>query len=286
MPDELTIRLRGLEAFGRHGVFPEERALGQRFVVDIDLRLLHCPAITSDALADTVDYGRLSADITAILGGPPCALLEYVAGRIADRALAEPLAAEVAVTLRKPHVALPVPLEFAGVSLRRARSHRYWLGLGSNLGERSANLQALVDGLRGAGIVVEAISAVYETAPQLVTQQPAFLNAVVRVRTELPPPDLLGVAKAVERQAGRVGGERRYGPRVADCDLLVWDGGDWNDERLTIPHPRLAERRFALVPLVEIDPALVLPDGRAVGSLAAALDPGDQAVTRVNAGVH
>jgi 2-amino-4-hydroxy-6-hydroxymethyldihydropteridine diphosphokinase len=129
------------------------------------------------------------------------------------------------------------------------------------------------------GLPVDAVSGVWETAAREVEDQPAFLNAAVRVRTELAPPDVLDLAKRLEGDLGRVAGPR-YGPRAIDCDLLLWEGGSWADERLQIPHPRLAERRFALLPLLDVDPALSLPDGRRLADLAAAIDPADQPADR------
>jgi 2-amino-4-hydroxy-6-hydroxymethyldihydropteridine diphosphokinase len=152
---------------------------------------------------------------------------------------------------------------------------RYWLGLGANLGDRAAALQAAVDRLAERGLVIEAVSRLYETAPREVLDQPAFLNAACRAATDLAPPAVLDVAKDVERELGRLPG-RRFGPRAIDCDLLLWEGGVWSEERLEIPHPRLAERRFALLPLLDLDPTLALPDGRPLTELAAALDPAEQ----------
>lgn len=269
MADRVTIVIAGLDVFGRHGVLPSERELGQRFVVDVELELLCCEGVRTDHLSDTVDYAALTDEIAAIVSGPPCALLEHLCGRIADRCLAEPMAAAVTVCVRKPHVALPHTLEHTAVRLRREREHTYWLGLGSNEGNRLANLQGLVDALRDGGVAVSGVSRLYETAPREITDQPAFLNAVVRVRATLGPPAMLALAKAAERRMGRGGGGVRYGPRPADCDVLLWDGGAWRDEALEVPHPRLAERRFALLPLLDLDPDLALPGGDAVRDLAA-----------------
>ena len=157
---------------------------------------------------------------------------------------------------------------------------RYWLGLGANLGDRRA---ALADAVRwlGARHQVEACSALYETAPRELEDQPAFLNAAVRVRSDLPPPDLLDQVKEMERELGRAPGGVRFGPRGIECDLLLWEGGTGRDERLEIPHPRLHERRFALLPLLDLDPGLSLPDGRRLADLAAAIDPAEQPAERL-----
>jgi 7,8-dihydroneopterin aldolase/epimerase/oxygenase len=115
------ITLRGLECFGRHGVFAAERELGQRFVVDLTVELARCPGAESDDLGDTVDYAALADAVAEIVAGPPVRLLERLAAMIAERALREPLASAVEVTVRKPHVALPYPLTDASVTLRRRR---------------------------------------------------------------------------------------------------------------------------------------------------------------------
>lgn len=118
--DRLIVMLTGLEVFGRHGVYAPETELGQRFVVDLEITLSHSDASRSDALDATVDYATLADDVAAIVGGPPVALLERLAGLIADRALAEPHAAEVRVTVRKPHVAIPHTVTESAVTLHRS----------------------------------------------------------------------------------------------------------------------------------------------------------------------
>jgi 2-amino-4-hydroxy-6-hydroxymethyldihydropteridine diphosphokinase len=157
---------------------------------------------------------------------------------------------------------------------------RYWLGLGSNLGDRLALLRAAIAWLRGHGLAVEAVSAVFNTAPRDLPDQPDFLNAACRVAADLDPPAVLDAAKRLERDLGRVPGVR-FGPRAIDCDILLWEGGTWRDERLEIPHPRLGERLFALLPLLDLDPDLTLPDGRRLARVAAALDARAHAVRRL-----
>jgi dihydroneopterin aldolase len=118
--DVVSVAIHGLEAHGRHGVHPAERELGQRFVIDVEIELSRAVAAESDDLGDTVDYAALADAVVGIVGGPPVALLERLAGLIADRALEEPGARSVTVTVRKPHVALRHPVADAAVTLRRA----------------------------------------------------------------------------------------------------------------------------------------------------------------------
>lgn len=158
---------------------------------------------------------------------------------------------------------------------------RYWIGLGANLGDRRAAIEAAVSRLERLG-AVEAVSAPFETAPREVLDQPVFLNAAARLQTPLAPRELLREVKEIERDLGRDPGGVRFGPRAIDCDLLLWEGGEWHDDQLDIPHPRLAERRFALLPLLDLDPGLALPDGRPLAGLEAAIDPLEQPATRLS----
>lgn len=148
---------------------------------------------------------------------------------------------------------------------------RAYVGLGANLGDREATIRRAVE-LLGAepGIEVVAVSTLRETDPVGHADQPSFLNGAVAVETELEPRVLLDRLLAVERELGRVRDEGlRYGPRTIDLDLLLYGDRVLDEPGLTVPHPRLAERRFALEPLHELDPSLSLPDGRPVADLVA-----------------
>jgi 2-amino-4-hydroxy-6-hydroxymethyldihydropteridine diphosphokinase len=141
------------------------------------------------------------------------------------------------------------------------------LGLGSNLGDRLANLQAAVDGLAAVpGIRVRQCSRVYETEPVGGPDQPDFLNAVVEVETGMEPAELLRECLAVEASLGRVRQER-WGPRVIDIDILTCGRREIDEPGLQVPHPRLHERMFVLAPLLELDADPLLPGGRRVSSL-------------------
>jgi 2-amino-4-hydroxy-6-hydroxymethyldihydropteridine diphosphokinase len=143
---------------------------------------------------------------------------------------------------------------------------RAFLGLGSNLGDRLANLQQAVDRLaRTEGIRVVRASRVYETDP-VGPPQPDYLNAVVEVATVLRPRSLLEACLGVEAAMGRVRAER-WGPRIVDLDVLTYGDEQIDDPGLTIPHPRMLDRAFVLVPLLELEPDPRLPDGRLVAAV-------------------
>jgi 2-amino-4-hydroxy-6-hydroxymethyldihydropteridine diphosphokinase len=154
-----------------------------------------------------------------------------------------------------------------------------YLGLGSNEGDRLGNLRAARAALERHGVEVTGASSVYETAPQgEVTDQPAFLNACLRVRTELEPEPLLDVCKRVERELGREPGGPRHGPRPIDVDLLLLGGREHSSDRLTLPHAEVTSRRFVLEPLLELEPELALPDGTPLADSLPAV--ADQRVVR------
>jgi 2-amino-4-hydroxy-6-hydroxymethyldihydropteridine diphosphokinase len=137
-----------------------------------------------------------------------------------------------------------------------------YLGLGSNVGDRLANLQAAVDALPAHGVRVLASSSTYDTEPVgEVLDQPEFLNAVIRIETDLEPEALLDACKAIERELGREAGGIRHGPRPIDVDLLLLGGLTHSSDRLTLPHAQVTARRFVLVPLLELDPEVTLPSG-------------------------
>jgi 2-amino-4-hydroxy-6-hydroxymethyldihydropteridine diphosphokinase len=153
-----------------------------------------------------------------------------------------------------------------------------YLGLGSNVGDRGAHLRAAVTSLREHGVEVEAVSSAYQTEPVgEILDQPDFLNAAVRIRTELDPDALLDLCKAIEVERGRMLGGQRHGPRPLDVDLLLLGDLELATDRLTIPHPQVTARRFVLEPLLELDPALALPDGTALAERLPALQSAQRA---------
>lgn len=148
---------------------------------------------------------------------------------------------------------------------------RAYVGLGANLGDREATIRRAVVRLGAKPrIEVVAVSTLRETEPVGYADQPSFLNGALAIETDLSPRDLLDRLLAVERELGRVReAGPRYGPRTIDLDLLLYGDVVVDEPGLAVPHPRLAERRFALEPLHELDPSLRLPDGRAVQELLA-----------------
>ena len=146
---------------------------------------------------------------------------------------------------------------------------RAYVGLGSNLGEREATLREALTRLSELdGVAVVAVSSFRETDPVGNADQPRFVNAAAELETSLGPRELLERLLEVERSLGRDRTrEERWGPRTVDLDLLLYGDETVGEPGLEVPHPRLAERAFVLEPLVELDPGLRLPDGRALRDL-------------------
>ena len=155
-----------------------------------------------------------------------------------------------------------------------------YLSLGSNVGDRRAQLQAAVDALVARGVAVTASSSVYDTDPVgEILDQPTFLNVCVRIETDLSPLALLDVAKAIEMEQGRDPSLPRHSPRPVDVDLILLGDAPFSSERLTLPHAEATSRRFVMIPLLELDLDLVTPDGVRIADALAAL-PLDEGVRR------
>jgi 2-amino-4-hydroxy-6-hydroxymethyldihydropteridine diphosphokinase len=152
------------------------------------------------------------------------------------------------------------------------RPRKGLLGLGSNVGDRRAQLQSAVDALPSVGIGVTAASSVYDTDPVgEVLDQPSFLNACVLVETTLEPLELLDAVKGLELELGRLTGGMRHGPRAIDIDILLLGELELTEERMILPHEQVLSRRFVLVPALELDFELSAPDGRRLSDALAAL---------------
>ncbi|HEV2790935.1 MAG TPA: 2-amino-4-hydroxy-6-hydroxymethyldihydropteridine diphosphokinase [Solirubrobacterales bacterium] len=152
-----------------------------------------------------------------------------------------------------------------------------YLGLGSNVGDPAAHLRAAIELLEAEGIEVDAVSSTYATEPVgELLDQPDFLNAAVRVRTGLEPEELLDACKRVEAERGRSFDTPRHSPRPLDVDLLLLGDLELSTARLTLPHREVTTRRFVLVPLLELDPELTLPDGTRLADALAALGEGER----------
>ena len=150
------------------------------------------------------------------------------------------------------------------------------LGLGSNIGERRQHLQAAVDALPAVGVRVLASSSLYDTDPVgEVLDQDSFLNACLRIETELEPLDLLDAVKGLERELGRPSEYERHSPRAIDIDVLLLGDLTLRHERMTLPHAQVLTRRFVLIPALELDIELATPAGQRLADALLTLPPAE-----------
>lgn len=158
-------------------------------------------------------------------------------------------------------------------------AHAY-LSLGTNLGDRLGHLREAARLLHQRGVRLLRASSVYETAAVGMTDQPPFLNAVLEVETDLSPSELLEVAHSVERTLGRQRSVR-WGPRTLDIDILLYDNRKIDLPDLQVPHPRMHQRRFVLLPLLELQPDAVIPGAGPAAECLRQIDPQSQPASRV-----
>ena len=248
------IKLTGLKLYGHHGVLKEEKERGQEFLVDITLKTDLHPAGISDDLTKTVNYAEMAEYIAKIFDEEVFDLIEAVAEKLAGKLLIKyQTLSNVEITLHKPSA--PIPLPFADVSVSVERGwHEAFVAVGSNLGDSKKIISEGVALLKESeDIVLIKEASLIKTAPYGVTDQPDFLNGMLKIKTLLTPEELLDRLNSVEALEKR---ERKvhWGPRTLDLDIIYYDDIVMDTERLTIPHRDMANREFVLKPLMETDP--------------------------------
>lgn len=267
------IKIENLEVFARHGVFPEENKLGQKFLVSAVLYTDTRRAGKTDALSASTDYGEVCRFIDMFMREHTFSLIERAAECLAEELLIHiPGLEKVRLEVKKPWAPIGLPLETVSVEILR-QWHRAYIALGSNMGDRKAYLDQAVKALDSLPLfpakggedsgkegdrssctgAVERVSKYYETAPYGMTEQEDFLNACLSLRTLLTPEELLEELHRIEQEAGR---ERiiHWGPRTLDLDLIFYDDLILESDELCIPHVEMHKRRFVLEPLCEIAP--------------------------------
>ena len=269
MTDRVSVSNLCLHGF--HGVYPEERRLGQKFFVDIDCRLDVTACTQDDNYSKAVCYSTLCDLAVEISAAGPYTLIETLGARIAEAVLTrfEPVD-EVRVRVRKPSAPIAAALDHVEIEIMRRRQRRVAFSLGSNIGDKQNNLRTALAWMETLeGTVVDRISHFYKTAPWGETEQDWFLNACVTGWTTAAPLKLLQDLKRIELTLGRVP-NRRWGPRVIDIDILYIDTLEMQTPLLTLPHPDMFNRAFVLIPLAEIAAESTVL-GRKIGDAAAAI---------------
>jgi len=253
------INIINLKVYAKHGVLPEEKTEPQLFIVSVSLYLGLRTAGTTDDLAKTIDYGEVSERICKYVQSASYDLIETIAEKLADKLLCDyPVLEKVWLEIKKPNAPINAELETVSVEIERCR-HTAYISLGSNMGDKEANLRFAIDSLENAqNCRVTRVSGFIVTAPYGNTDQGDFLNACLELETILTPHELLGLLGSIEDAAGRERRER-WGPRSLDLDIIFYDDIIISDAVLRIPHGDMHKRRFVLEPLCEIAPYLLHP---------------------------
>lgn len=267
------IYIKDLEVFAKHGVFPEENVLGQKFVISAVLFTSTREAAKTDDLTKSIHYGEISHTIRNFLEQHTWKLLETAAERLAEELLLTVKGLEkIRLEIKKPWAPVGLPLKTVSVEIERGW-HTAYVAFGANLGDKEANLKLGIEGLRSTrGCRVLAVSDFLETEPYGVKEQDNFLNGALKLRTLFMPHELLERLHELEQEARR---ERiiRWGPRTLDLDILLYDDLILDDEELHIPHIEMHKRDFVLKPMAQIAPYARHPVyNRTVEELLEALD--------------
>ena len=253
------IYINNLEFIGFHGVFPEEKKLGQKFLVSLELTVDTREAGKTGDLTKSVHYGLVAQDVEKLFLEKSIDLIETCAENIAEMVLKKyELVKEVKVIVKKPWAPLQMHFENVAVEITR-KWHRVYLSLGSNIGNKRKNL---LEAIRKIGELenteVVKSSTILETEPFGYLEQDNFLNACLEVKTLMTAQEFLKEILQIELDMGRVR-EIKWGPRIIDIDILFYDKEIIEEDNLAVPHPWICEREFVLDPLSEIAPNYIHP---------------------------
>lgn len=251
--------IKGLELFAFHGVFEEEKRLGQKFILSLEIDLdLKSAAKTGD-LSKSVHYGELCEKIEEEFKRESYDLIETAALNIADFILDEyKMINSVKVFLKKPWAPIKKHLDTVEIMIERKR-HKAYIGLGSNIGNKENYLKEAINRMcTEKNVEIKKQSSFIVTKPWGYLEQEDFLNAVVEIETILEVEELMDLLLEIELEFSRRR-EIKWGPRTIDLDILMYDELISSNEKVILPHPRMQEREFVLKPLNEIAPYLIHP---------------------------
>lgn len=253
------IYLKDIEIFANHGVFQEEKTLGQKFILSLELSLDIKEAAKTYDLTKSVHYGELCYKVIEVFQEESLDLIESVVNKVANFILDNYLMVNgVKVVLKKPWAPIGRHLDYAAVEINRER-HFAYISMGSNMGNKEENLNKAIKKLEEVnGIKVSKVSSYITTEPWGNENQDEFLNGALKLETYLTPRELMTELLRIESELGRVR-EIKWGPRVIDLDIILFDDIVSNDEFVIIPHPLMHLRDFVLEPLNEIAPYAIHP---------------------------
>lgn len=253
------IIIENLELIAEHGVFKEEKFLGQKFIISVEMTTDTREAGKTGNLNASTHYGFVADDIEKIFTGESFDLIETCAEKIAEMILTKyPLISEVKVTVKKPWAPIRKHFDFVAVEITR-KWHTAYLSLGTNMGDKKKNLLEAIEKIgKLENTKVTSQSTILETEPFGYIEQDMFLNTCIEIKTLFTPQELLEKLLSIELEMGRVR-TIKWGPRIIDIDILFFDDEIIQDKNLAVPHPWISERMFVLEPLCEIAPNLIHP---------------------------
>lgn len=253
------IHIKDLEIIGFHGAIPEEKVLGQKFILSFELDVDLRQAGKNDDLTKTVHYGELAQKVEEEFTKTSYDLIEKAAEEICEFVLLNyPLVKKVKLLLKKPWAPTRKHVEYVAVEIERKWSKVY-IAAGSNLGDKEETLKEAIDKIdKRKDCVVTKVSNFYTTDPVGYEDQDQFVNCVFEIDTLQTPSELMDTLLEVEKDFKR---ERiiRWGPRTLDLDIIFYDDIISYDEHILIPHPRAHERQFVMKPMCDINPYYVHP---------------------------
>ena len=253
------IYIRDLEFIGYHGVFEEEKKLGQKFYVSLELITNLRDAGLNDDILKTTHYGEVAKTVEKVFFSKKYDLIETLAEDIAREILLNfNLISKLQLEIKKPWAPVGIPLDNVAVEINRKWTEAY-ISLGSNMGNKKENLEKAISELSQVkDTFVTKKSEIIETEPFGYKEQDDFLNACVGIKTLLPARELLKELLAIEKRMGR---ERKikWGPRIIDLDIIFYGKEVIEEDDLIVPHPYMEYREFVLKPLEEIIPNFVHP---------------------------
>ncbi|MGL4999138.1 MAG: 2-amino-4-hydroxy-6-hydroxymethyldihydropteridine diphosphokinase [Cetobacterium sp.] len=253
------IYIKNLEFIGNHGVFPEEKFLQQKFIISVEMETSTRKAGVDDDLNHSTHYGFVAEDIEKVFFSQSFDLIEALAENIAKTILIKySLIKNVKVIVKKPWAPIKKHFDFVAIEIYRSRNIAY-LSIGSNIGNLKENLKNAISAISTLeNTTITKTSTFLETKPFGNIEQDNFLNACLEITTLSTPQELLKELLNIENILGRTR-EIKWGPRVIDLDILLFNDLIVQDENLAIPHPWMCERSFVLDPLNEIAPNLIHP---------------------------
>ena len=253
------IHIKDLEIIGFHGAIPEEKVLGQKFVLSFELDVDLRQAGKNDDLTKTVHYGELAQKVEEEFTKTSYDLIEKAAEEICEFVLLNyPLVKKVKLLLKKPWAPTRKHVEYVAVEIER-KWNKVYIAAGSNLGDKKETLKEAIDKIdKRKDCVVTKVSNFYTTDPVGYEDQDQFVNCVFEIDTLQTPSELMDTLLEVEKDFKR---ERiiRWGPRTLDLDIIFYDDIISYDEHILIPHPRAHERQFVMKPMCDINPYYVHP---------------------------